>query len=133
MVGGVLFAGMFASLVSASTEPWVTNVLEMRSKSVAGEPTTGAGYLVKTAWDQFPSRTEADRELERILQGGSIDLALVNWLVAADIPEFKDMTRDAYFKQLTEIPTLMTKAARGWNPHYDSGNNISVLFQWSFP
>ena len=32
----------------------------------------------------------------------------------------------------TGVPTLVTTAARGWNPHYDSGNNMSTLFQWNF-
>ncbi len=51
---------------------------------------------------QFISSTAAERELEKILgdKGGGIDLALVNWLIAADIPEFRNLTRDEYFKQL---------------------------------
>lgn len=45
---------------------------------------------------QFSPQTAAERELEQLLQGENIDLALVNWLVAADIPEFQNMTRTDY-------------------------------------
>ncbi len=58
------------------------------------------GIVGKSVSNQLPSPTQAGRELEQILQGGDIDLALVNWLVAADIPEFRDLPRAAYFKQL---------------------------------
>ena len=62
----------------------------------------GSGTSTETAPRQFASSTAAERELEKILsrRGGDIDLALVNWLIAADIPEFQDLSRDAYFKQL---------------------------------
>jgi hypothetical protein len=32
----------------------------------------------------------------------------------------------------TGVPTLITTGARGWKPHYDYGNNMSGMFQWSF-
>ena len=38
-----------------------------------------------------------------------VDLALANWLIAADIPELHDLTREAYFAQLD----AMTKRVRG--------------------
>jgi len=54
---------------------------------------------------QFPPSTDAERELEKALQGvdRDIDLALANWLIVADIPEFSDMTREAYFAQLNAM------------------------------
>ena len=56
----------------------------------------------KAEFGQFPPSTEADRELEKMLHGKdeNIDLALANWLMVADIPQFGDMTREAYFAQL---------------------------------
>ena len=46
--------------------------------------------------------TEAERELEKMLQGKDeeIDLTLANWLLVADIPEFSGMTRQEYLAQL---------------------------------
>ena len=57
-------------------------------------PATGLG--------EFPQITEAELQLENILhnEDGQIDLALANWLIAADVPQFQDMTHDDYFKQL---------------------------------
>lgn len=56
----------------------------------------------KSEFGQFPPRTEAERELEKMLRGKDedIDLALANWLIAADIPQFADMTREWYFGEL---------------------------------
>jgi hypothetical protein len=56
----------------------------------------------RTEFGQFPPYTDAERELEKMLHGKDeeIDLALANWLVVADIPEFRDMTRESYFTQL---------------------------------
>lgn len=59
-----------------------------------------AGMPIETAPMQFVPSTAAERELEQLLQGSNIDLAVVNWLIAADLPEFRDLTRAAYFKQL---------------------------------
>lgn len=52
--------------------------------------------------DQFQPQTGSERELQKLLCGkdDQIDLALVNWLIAVDIPEFQDLTRQDYFKQL---------------------------------
>jgi hypothetical protein len=56
----------------------------------------------KTEFGQFPPYTEAERELEKMLRGKDedIDLALANWLIAVDIPQLHEMTREDYFKQL---------------------------------
>lgn len=56
----------------------------------------------KTDFGQFPAYTEAERELAKMIAGkdGDVDLALANWLIVADIPQFADMTRDQYFKVL---------------------------------
>ncbi len=80
----------------------------------------------KTEFGQFPPRTNAGRDLEKMLRGKDedIDLALANWLIAADIPQFRDMTREAYFAQLDamtehvrrEMVRMQTNAkARGAN------------------
>jgi hypothetical protein len=100
LVAGILFSSVFAPLVCAVAEVRDTNAPDKRAASLAGESATGTALPGKTASDTFAPRTESERELERILQGSEIDMALVNWLIAADIPEFQDMTRDAYFKQL---------------------------------
>lgn len=65
---------------------------------------------VETAPMQFVPDTSAERELEKILssKGGDMDLASVNWLIAADIPEFSSLTREEYFKQLD----VMTEQVR---------------------
>jgi len=51
------------------------------------------------------SGTAADQRLERMLgsDGERLDLAAVNWLLAADLPEFAGWTREAYFHQLNEM------------------------------
>lgn len=53
---------------------------------------------------EFPAETEAEKELEAMLAGpeDKIDLALANWLVIADLPPYKDLTRDQYFAMLDE-------------------------------
>jgi len=59
----------------------------------------------KTQFGQFPPYTEAERELANMLCGKDedIDLALANWLIVADMPEFADITRESYFKQLEGV------------------------------
>ena len=81
----------------------------------------------KTEFGQFSPNTEAERELEKILQGKDedIDLALANWLIAADIPEFRNMTREAYFTQLDamteqvrqDMARMQTSGWHGVNPN----------------
>jgi hypothetical protein len=65
----------------------------------------------KTGLGQALPGTDADRQLEKMLRGKDqdIDLALANWLIASDIPEFHDLTREAYFAQLD----AMTEQVRG--------------------
>ena len=60
---------------------------------------------------QVPPHTEAERELEKMLRGKDedIDLAQANWLIAADIPQFRDMTREAYFAQLDAMTEQVRK------------------------
>ena len=79
-----------------------------QSKSI--EPTLGSPQVVLE--DQAPSSqtefgslfpsTDAERELNQMLheRDENIDLALANWLIATDIPEFRDLTREAYFTEL---------------------------------
>jgi hypothetical protein len=80
-----------------------------------------------TEFGQFAPATNAERELEKMLRGKDedIDLALANWLIAADVPQFSDMTRTAYFGQLDAMTeqvriemSRMRKVAeaRGQNP-----------------
>jgi hypothetical protein len=56
----------------------------------------------QTQLRQFQPRTPAECGLASILSGKDedIDLALVNWLIAADVPQFADMTREDYFREL---------------------------------
>jgi hypothetical protein len=61
--------------------------------------------LGPTGFGQFPPQTEAERELEKMLRGKeeAIDLALANWLIAADVPNFADMTREWFFRELDRM------------------------------
>src|ERR1700722_10204897 len=54
---------------------------------------------------QFPPYTEAEREIEKMLGGKDedIDLALANWLIVADIPQFAGVTKEQYFARLNEM------------------------------
>src|ERR1041385_3934247 len=58
------------------------------------------------------SGTAADQRLERMLgsDGERLDLAAVNWLLAADLPEFAGWTREAYFHQLNEMTRQVREA-----------------------
>lgn len=82
---------------------------------------------VRDAFGQFPSTTKAEAELESLLRGNdaAIDLALANWLVATDVPQFSSLTRESYFAQLEEMIALVRREtarmegvarSRGENP-----------------
>jgi hypothetical protein len=69
-----------------------------------------------------------EQELDKLLQGKdeNIDLALANWLMVAEIPEFQNLTREDYFVQLDDmtkqVQQKMAKMqADGW-PDADSDN-----------
>ncbi len=82
----------------------------------------------KTAFGEFQPRTEAERELEKMLQGKDehIDLALANWLIAAAIPQFHDLTREHYFAQLDGMIAQMRQEMAGMEKVAASrGNNPS--------
>jgi regulator of sirC expression with transglutaminase-like and TPR domain len=81
----------------------------------------------KSQFGQFPPQTAAERELEKLLRGKDedIDLALANWLMAADVPQFGDLPREAYFRQLAEMTQQVRESmarmetvarSRGKNP-----------------
>jgi hypothetical protein len=55
--------------------------------------------------------TEAERELNQMLheRDENIDLTLANWLIAADVPEFRDMTREVYFAELDAMTEQVRK------------------------
>jgi regulator of sirC expression with transglutaminase-like and TPR domain len=100
---------------------------------IAQEATTAD----KTQLGQFDPSTEAERELEKLLRGKDegIDLALANWLIVADIPQFRDLTRESYLKQLDEMTeqvrqgmAKMEKVARsrGQNPN-DSDTRCAIF------
>jgi len=79
-------------------------VLGRRSSGGDGSksgPAPGASAAA-SPFGQFPAVTGSERELEAMLRGRDedIDLALANWLVASDVPQFANLTREAYFKQL---------------------------------
>ena len=65
----------------------------------------------KTEFGQFAPHTAAETELETMLRGKDkdIDLALANWLIAADTPQFSDMTREEYFAQLDAMTDQVRK------------------------
>lgn len=79
---------------------------------------------------QFPPYTEAERELAKMLCGKDedIDLALANWLIASDVPEFSDMTRESYFKLLTAmIDQVRQDIARMQKVAESRGQNLNAL------
>lgn len=67
------------------------------AKSIQGQTSPA-----KSSFGQFPAYTAAEGELEKMLLGKDedIDLALANWLVVADLPQFASMTREAYLRTL---------------------------------
>jgi hypothetical protein len=75
---------------------------------------------------QFPPYTRAERELEAMLRAKdeSMDLALANWLIAEDIPQFGDTSRKAFFASLDamtervrqEISKMQSCGWRGADP-----------------
>jgi hypothetical protein len=75
----------------------------------------------KTESSKFQSYTNIEQKLDKMVQGKDedIDLALANWLVVADIPEFQNLTREDYFAQLDamteQVKQKMEKMkAVGW-------------------
>lgn len=66
----------------------------------------------KTEFGQFPPYTDSERELEKLLCGKDedIDLALANWLIAADLPQFRDMSREEYFRLLDAMTDQVRQA-----------------------
>jgi hypothetical protein len=66
---------------------------------------------VNRAFRHFPAQTDAGRELEEMLNRNdeSIDLALANWFVAADVPQFANLTQKAYFSELETMTTQVQK------------------------
>lgn len=66
----------------------------------------------KTKFGQFPPYTDAERELEKLLRGKNedIDLALANWLIASDLPQFRDMSREEYFRLLDAMTDQVRQA-----------------------
>lgn len=107
-----------------------TNSRSVPSKSQLAEHnedlSQGRVLSGKTEFGQFSPGTEAERELEKMLRGKDedIDLALANWLIAADIPEFRDLTRAAYFERLNTITELVREdMARRRNVARTKGKN----------
>lgn len=111
------FGGLVVTaLVSASA--LLQCALQAQSEPVLAQEAT---------FGQFPTQTECEHELAKMLFGkdADIDLALANWLIAADIPQFADMTRDKYFSQLNTLVDSVKREmarrqkiaeARGRNP-----------------
>lgn len=82
----------------------------------------------ESQFGQFVPSSDSERELEKMLRGKEedIDLAMANWLIAADVPQFRDLRREAYFAQLDAMivqvraeTSRMEKVAvsRGENPN----------------
>jgi hypothetical protein len=89
--GWLLLLG-FLGIVSASAFLVTSPRTNHEDKPLVGKADLG----------QFPPYTETERELAKMVAGKDrdIDLALANWLIVADIPQFAEMTRDKYFSQL---------------------------------
>ncbi len=91
----------------------------------------------QTAFGQFPPVTAAEAELAKLLQGKdeTIDLALANWLVATDVPQFSGLTREAYLAQLDEMVghvrremTRMEGVARSRGENPDAPRTRCAIF-----
>jgi Transglutaminase-like superfamily len=77
--------------------------------------------LNRTVIDQLGTSTAAERGLEGLLCGKDreIDLALANWLIAADVPEFATVTKEAYLRDLDRMTDsvrndMAEMRASGW-------------------
>jgi hypothetical protein len=75
-----------------------------------------------------PPGVNPEQEIDAMLQGTNenIDLALANWLMVAEIPEFQNLTREDYFTQLDDMTKqVQQKMAKmqsdGW-PNANSDN-----------
>ena len=98
-----------------------------RDNPPPAQPASGEGHKTApqslsdaTEFGQFAPATDAERELEGMLRGkdDDIDLALANWLIAADIPQFADMPREAYF---VELDAMTKQGAHGNGENAKSG------------
>ncbi len=88
----------------------------------------GNTLAVEQQLGQFPPCTEAERELAKMLRGKDekIDLALANWIIAADVPIFADMTRESYFMQLEAmISEVRQEMSRTRKVAASNGQNIN--------
>ena len=81
--------------------------------------------LDKAGINEIPSNTDAERELEKMLGGKDegIDLALANWLIVADIPEFHGYTREAYFAELDAMTDQVRKDMARMQASWYGGTN----------
>ena len=88
------------ALPAKSAESASSGLASQRSKITDDQALSGGAEF-----GQFAPRTDAERELENMLHGKDehIDLALANWLIVADLPQFTNLTRKAYFKTLDEM------------------------------
>ena len=123
-------ASIFAIVSLGARSPSALVYKKTPPEASSSHATTDANTAVapnRSAFGQFPPRTNAERDLENMLRGKDegIDLALANWLIAADVPEFQGTTRDMYFAELDRMTgqvrrdiARMEKVAisRGKNP-----------------
>jgi hypothetical protein len=96
--------------------------LKTGQASAVASGTPGASpAMSNSAFGQFPPATPAEREVAQMLQGKDedIDLALANWLIAADVPQFAGLTREAYLAELDKLTgqvrqDMAAMRASGW-------------------
>jgi hypothetical protein len=120
-LGGAILVGTIGGV-------WVVTLAQQRraaeagADSLAGEPRAATMQAPAGAgsWNVPPSISARD-ELQPMLHAKDehIDLALANWLIAAGIPQFSDMSREAYFKQLDNLTEQVRRdmavmRASGW-------------------
>lgn len=69
-------------------------------------------YPHRTQFGRFAPISYPEAELEKMLRGKDedIDLALANWLIAADIPKLASMTREGYFERIDAITAQVREA-----------------------
>lgn len=99
---GVLLIGASASIYALAFSQHGRD--EKRVADAAQAAPAPEAHNFASPFAEFPAESEAEKELEAMLAGpeDKIDLALANWLVIADLPPYKDLTRDQYFAMLDE-------------------------------
>ncbi len=126
LIGAVIMS-VCAIAVGGTSSGDQSQAVASLSNAVIASPFTG----------ERESVMQADRDLEPLLHAkdADVDLAEANWLVAADIPEFRTLTRDDYFKELDVVTeqvrqeiSRMQEVAAGRGENLNSPKTRCAIF-----